>query len=204
MKILLASSEVHPYSKTGGLADMTGALAKGLARNGHQVGLVTPLYSGIRERFPELKPFDLTLDIPLGSKRVPGGVLTLEPFEGLTVYFVEQPDFYFRPTLYQKNGADYPDNAERFIFLSKAVVHLARVLPWQPELVHVHDWQVGLVPLLIQHEKLASGWDNIPRTCMTIHNLAYQGVFPGADYALTNLPWDYFNPSGVEFYTYIN
>jgi starch synthase len=113
---------------------------------------------------------------------------------------VDQPDFYSRPSLYQKDNADYPDNAERFIFLSKAVVSLARHLPPQPEVVHVHDWHLGLVPLLIQHEKRAAGWGSAPPSCMTIHNLAYQGIFPRTQYPLTNLPWDCFNPNGVEFY----
>src|SRR6185503_3461940 len=204
MKILLASSEVHPYSKTGGLADMVGALGKTLAREGHQVGLVTPLYSGIRERFPEIKRLDWSLSLPLGTDSVPGEIWTLDTREGLTIYFIHQPDFYFRPALYQqKDGTDYPDNAERFIFLSKAVVHLARYLPWQPELVQAHDWQVGLAPLLIRHER-AAGWGTAPRTCLTIHNLAYQGVFPAAAYPLTNLPWQYFTPKGVEFYGQLN
>src|SRR5581483_6641611 len=116
MKILLASSEVHPYSKTGGLADMVGALAKALARAGHEVGLITPLYLGIHERFPDLKPLDFPLDVPLGVARARGEVFTLQPAPGLTVYFIEQPEFYQRAGLYQRFGADYPDNAERFIF----------------------------------------------------------------------------------------
>src|SRR5262245_42243692 len=102
MKILLASGEVHPYSKTGGLADMVGALAKALARAGHQVGLVTPLYAGIRERFPEIKRLDWSLDLPLGPRSVPGEVWTLDTSEGLTLYFIHQPDFYYRPSLYQR------------------------------------------------------------------------------------------------------
>src|SRR5436309_3128002 len=151
MKLLLASSEVHPYSKTGGLGDMVGALAKALAREGHQVGLVTPLYSGIREKFPGIKPFDWVLNLQLGGRKISGKVCTLEPVPNLTIYFIEQPEFYLRPGLYSNGGFDYHDNAERFTFLSKAVVHLARYLPWQPEFVHVHDWHVGLVPLLIHH-----------------------------------------------------
>src|SRR5256885_9067671 len=94
MKILLASSEVHPYSKTGGLADMVGALAKSLARAGHQVGIITPLYSGIRERFSELKLLGLPLDFPLAAKRVHGEVWRLERSEGFTIYFVDQPFFF--------------------------------------------------------------------------------------------------------------
>jgi len=125
VKVLLASSEVHPYSKTGGLADMVGALAKTLARSGHQVGLVTPLYSGIRERFPGLKPSGLPLDFSLGARRVTGEVFCLESAERLTIYFIDQPSLYQRAGLYQEYGRDYPDNAERFVFFSKAVAHLA-------------------------------------------------------------------------------
>src|SRR5438067_2767058 len=125
MKILLASSEVHPYSKTGGLADMVGALAKSLARAGHRVGVVTPLYAGIHERFSELKLLGLPLDFPLANKRVHGEVWELQRGEGFSIYFVDQPVFYQRPGLYQSDGVDYVDNAERFIFLSKATAHLA-------------------------------------------------------------------------------
>src|SRR5258708_956722 len=112
MKILLASSEVHPYSKTGGLADMVGSLGKALARMGHQVGIVTPLYLGIRERLAELVPGQLPLEFPLGVRHVRGEVWVLEPMPGLTVYFIDQPGFFQRDGLYQKDGVDYPDNAE--------------------------------------------------------------------------------------------
>jgi starch synthase len=204
MRILLASSEVHPYSKTGGLADMVGALGKSLARAGHQVGLVTPLYAGVRERFPQVKKFKFALNLLLGAGSVQGEIWTLEPVPGLTIYFVDQPDFYQRHSLYQQHGADYPDNAERFIFLSKAVLELSRRLTWNPEIVHVHDWQVGIVPLLIEHEKTREGWGNAPRSMLTIHNLAYQGLFPASQFALTNLPWDYFNADDAEFYNQFN
>ncbi len=201
MRILLASSEAHPYSKTGGLADMVGALGKALARAGHRVGLITPLYTGIRERFPELTRLDcLPLDFPLGALPVHGEVWSLDPSPGLTVYFVDQPGFYHRPALYGNGSADYPDNAERFVFFSKAVAHLALNLPWKPEIMHVQDWQAGLVPLFIAHQRKLTGAGAPLRSCMTIHNLAYQGLFPAARYPLTNLPWDYFTPSGVEFY----
>jgi starch synthase len=204
MRLLLASSEVHPFSKSGGLADMVGALAKALGRAGHQVGLVTPLYSGIRDKFPDIQRFDWWIDLPLGLARVQATVWTLQPSPGLTIYFVEQPAFYARAGLYGEAGHDYPDNAQRFIFFSKCVAQLARYLPWRPELVHVHDWQVGLVPILIQHQKLTDGWINAPRTCFTIHNLAYQGNFPRPAYDYTNLPFDYFNPNGLEFYGYMS
>lgn len=204
MRILLASSEVHPYSKSGGLADMVGALAKWLGRAGHQVGVVTPLYRGLLKRFPELKKLDWWLDLPLGAYHTQAEVWTLEPSEGLTLYFIHQPLFYDRDSLYQENGVDFPDNAQRFIFLSKAVAHMARYLPAPPEVVHLHDWQVALTPILMQHQRLTEGWLNMPPTCLTIHNLAYQGIFPRSAYASTNLPLDYFNPNGVEFYAHLN
>src|SRR5262245_18769926 len=120
MKILLASSEVFPYSKTGGLADMVGALGKSLARGGHEAAIVTPLYAGIKEKFPEIKRTAMQLALPLGPARVNGQVWTVEPRDGAKVYFIEQTDFSNRPTLHHKDGVDYPDNAARFIFLSKA------------------------------------------------------------------------------------
>ena len=205
MKILLASSEVHPYSKTGGLADMAGALAKALAHAGHQVGVVTPLYRGIQERFPAIQKMDWRMDLPLGSDRVQAEVWTLQPGPRFTIYFIHHPQFFQRAGgLYSENGVDYPDNAARFIFFSKAVLHLARYLPWHPEVVHANDWQTALLPLLMLHQKMQEGWINIPRTCLTIHNLAYQGVFPAPQFALTNLPPDYFNINAAEFYGQMN
>jgi starch synthase len=204
MRILIASSEVHPFSKSGGLADMVGALAKALGRAGHQVGLVTPLYSGILDRFPEVQPFDWSIDLPLGPGRVQAGVRTLQPSPGVTIYFIDHAPFFGRASLYGEAGHDFTDNAQRFIFLSKCVVQLARYLPWQPEIVHVHDWQTGLVPLLMLHQRLTDGWLSAPRSVFTIHNLAYQGNFSRAAYDLTNLPLDYFNLNGVEFYGYMS
>jgi starch synthase len=204
MKILIASSEVVPYSKTGGLADMVGALAKFLARAGHTVGVVTPLYGGLREKWAGLRLLDWKLELPLGPARVAGKIWTLEPSPGLTIYFVEQKEFFERGDLYQERGFDYPDNAERFIFFSKCVAHLARYLPWQPEVVHLHDWQTALAALLVLDQKSRDGWTGAPQVCLTIHNLAYQGNFAAAKFALTNLPGTYFQPEGVEFYGFMN
>ena len=111
---------------------MVGALAKTLARGGHQVGLVTPLYAGVRERFPELKRAGMNLDVPLGPRPVSGDIWSLTTSAGLTVYFVDAPVFYERDGLYQARGVDYADNAERFIFFSKAIAHLGLHLPWKP------------------------------------------------------------------------
>jgi starch synthase len=203
MRILLATSELHPYSKTGGLADMVGALAKSLAAAGHQVGVVTPLYRPIWSRHQPRK-MDWWMDIPMGAKRVQPEVWTLEPQPNLTVYFIHAPAYFDRDGVYGDAQASYFDNGERFLAFSQAVVQLARYLPWRPEVVHVHDWQTGLVPLLIRHERSTVGWADAPRTVLTIHNLAYQGVFPKSVYALSNLPLDYFHMGGAEFHGAVN
>lgn len=204
MRILLASSEIHPYSKTGGLGDAVGALGKALAHAGHDVALVTPLYRGVRERFPGVHAVDWEFDLSLGVRRADAKLLALTVNPRLTVYFVDKPEYFDRGGIYNDSHGDFGDNAERFIFFSKCVVHLARHLPLKPEVVHVHDWPVGLVPLLVQHEHLAGGWQKPPRTCLTIHNLAYQGVFPRAVFNLTNLPATYFHPETTEFYNQLN
>ncbi|MGD0349981.1 MAG: glycogen synthase GlgA [Verrucomicrobiota bacterium] len=204
MNILLASSEVHPFSKTGGLADMAGALGKALARGGHEARIVTPLYRGIRENFPQIRRVDWWFDLPLGGRRVQAELWSLEINQAETVYFIHQPEFYHRAGLYQENDVSYPDNAERFIFFSKCVAQLARYLPWRPDVVHINDWQTGLVPALILEQRRAEGWGNPPPTCLTIHNLFYQGIFPPGAFALTNLPREFFTMEGAEFYGQLN
>ena len=204
MKILLASSEVHPFSKTGGLADMVAALGKTLARAGHEVRIVTPLYRGNGAKFPKIKRVDWQFNLPLGAKWEQGGLWSLKPEAGLEVLFVEHPAFFDRAGIYLENNLSYADNAERFIFFSKCVVNLARYSPWRPDVVHVHDWQVGLVPALMLQQHRAEGWENPPLSCLTIHNLAYQGIFPPAAFALTNLPGGYFTLTGAEYFGQLN
>jgi starch synthase len=204
MKILLASSELHPFSKTGGLADMVGALGKALARAGNDVRIVTPLYRVIRDKFPKIKHEDWQFDLPLGTRRVQAELFLLKVEKGLTVYFVQQPEFYLRSGIYQEDDISYADNAERFIFFSKCIAHLARYLPWRPGVVHVNDWQTSLVPALMLHQHRAEGWGNPPPVCLSIHNLAYQGVFPAGTFKLTNLPQEFFNGDGVEYYGELN
>jgi starch synthase len=203
MRILLATSELHPFSKTGGLADMVGALAKFLAKAGHTVGVVTPLYGAAKVDRSLLKPFEWRLDLPVGHRVFHGSVKTLTTAEGVTVYFVDQPDYFGnRDGIYFDAAGDYRDNPERFIFLSKAAVNLARYLPpaVRPEILHSHDWQTALVPLLVHHGRTREIWLKSPRTFFTIHNLAYQGRYEGPRYGSTNLPWDYFHTEGAEFH----
>jgi starch synthase len=203
MKILLASSEVYPFSKTGGLADMVGALGKALAHAGHETRIVTPLYRGLREKFAKLRRVDWKFDLPLGAKWEQGDLWSLEIEKGLTVYFVEHPGFFDRAGIYFENNISYADNAARFIFFSKCVVNLARYSFWQPDVVHIHDWQTALVPALMRQQQ-REGWIHPPPTCLTIHNLAYQGIFGPGAFAFANLPPDFFTLDGAEFYGQLN
>ena len=204
MKILLASSEVHPFSKTGGLADMVGAMGKALAHAGQEVRIVTPLYRGICEKYPQIQRMDWRFDLPLGTGREQAELWSLEIDGRLTIYFIHHPGFFDRAGLYEKNHISHPDNAERFIFFSKCIAHLSRHLPWRPDVVHINDWQTGLVPALILQQRRAEGWENPPPTCLTIHNLAFQGIFPPGAFALTNLPGEFFTIESAEFYGQLN
>ena len=136
MRVLLATSELNPYSKTGGLADMVAALAKALGAAGHQVGVVTPLYRSIWSRHQPVR-MDWHMTLPLGGRTVSPEIWTLQPHPGVTVYFVHAPEFFDREGIYGDERAAYVDNADRFIAFSKAVLHLARYLPWQPEVLPV-------------------------------------------------------------------
>ena len=205
MRILLATSELYPYSKTGGLADMVAALGKTLARQGHKVGVVTPLYGPILQKAGELglERMDWNLTLMLDWRTVQGSVWYLNK-DGQDIYFIGQQELFNRSGIYQENGHDYFDNPERFIFFSKAVENLAMYLPWQPDMVHVHDWQTSLVPLLLTHSMESGKLKRAVGTCLTIHNLAYQGVYASSVFAMANLPWGYFGPSGSEFYGNFN
>ena len=203
MNILLASSEVFPFSKTGGLADMVAALARALANEGHEARVVTPLYRGIREKFPAMRKVDWYFDLPMGLQHVQAELWELDLERGLKIYFIDHPGYFDRAGIYQEDHFSYADNAERYIFFSKCVVHLARYLPWRAAVVHGHDWQAGLIPALIFQQK-NDGWKNAPATCLTIHNLAYQGVFPAEAFVLTNLSEDFFHTEGAEFFGLLN
>ena len=204
MNILLASSEVYPYSKTGGLADMVAALGKYLGESGAQVGLVTPLYRGVLERFESIEQLDLTLEVDLGSHVETATICRLEAAEGFTIYFVDHVHFYQRSGIYGENSQDYSDNAQRFLFLSRITLQLMEHLDWAPQLIHVHDWPVAMLPALLR-QQVAEGWLlEAPKTLLTIHNLAYQGVFPASEFALANLPGEYYHPDGIEFYGQMN
>jgi starch synthase len=204
MRILHVASELHPYSKTGGLADMVGALARALAHEGHHVDVVTPLYRGILDKHPDIRRADWRFDLPIGPRWVSGEFWRTDPVSGLTIWFVGQDSYFDRKGIYNEQNKDYPDNAERFLFFTKAALLLARLQPASPAIAHFHDWQTALGPILIHHARATGTWLRAPRTILTIHNLAYQGWFPATEWALTNLPTDWFHLNSAEAYGQLN
>ena len=204
LRILHAASEIHPFSKTGGLADMVGALGQALARGGHQVHLVTPLYRGVRQRFPGIRPAEWRFDLDIAGVHVPGEFWRLDPEPRLTVWFVDQPAFFDRPGLYNERQQDYPDNSARFAFFSRAAGLLARFLPEPPQIVQAHDWQTGLLPVVVRHGCTVGGWNFTPKTILTLHNLAYQGSFPAEHWSVTGLPQSWFHLESASHFGQMN
>ncbi len=199
MKILFASSELTPFVRTGGLGDVLEALPSALAQRGHDVSVVLPCYRGLQED-PRLaiRSTGVQLTVQVGAKRLDAEILVGEAPNGVQIFLIRRDEYFDRSAIYGADGRDYGDNAERFIFFSKAVVELARRVVPSPEILHVHDWQTALVPVL------AKEWGLPLKTVLTIHNLAYQGSFWGLDFGLTNLPGSYFTEEGVEFYGNLN
>lgn len=190
---------MNPLARTGGLGDVLDALPAALARRGHDVSVVLPCYRGLRDDARlGLEPTGVHFPVQVGAKRVDADILAGEAPNGVQLFLVRRDEYFDRSGIYGADGRDYDDNAERFIFFSKAVVELARRVKPAPEIVHVHDWQTALVPVVIKDRALPL------RTVMTLHNVAYQGSFWGLDFALTNLPGDYFTDHGVEFYGNLN
>ncbi len=205
MKILLVASEAVPFAKTGGLADVAGTLPIELANLGHQVTLLLPAYRNIRGAGVPIEPTGISFDVVIGSKSVSGTFLKGQLADGaVTVYFVDQPQYYDRPGLYQENGEDYRDNCERFVFFSRAVLEAVRLLELEVDVIHANDWQTGLIPAYLKIEyRGVPGYEGIG-TLFTIHNMAYQGTFWHWDMLLTGLDWKYFNWQQMEFFGNLN
>jgi starch synthase len=210
MRIVVASSEAVPFSKTGGLADVATALANALAELGHSVWLIAPHYpqvyarSGAANGIP-IEPTGTHFEVPLGARHAAGEILRSRlPGSAVTVLLVNQPNYFDRAGLYQANGSDFRDNCERFIFFSRAVLVVSRQLRLRPDVIHANDWQTGLIPALLAAECPAE--DPLAETgsLFTIHNMAFQGMFWHWDMLLTGLDWKYFNWRQMEFHNQIS
>ncbi|MGB4727961.1 MAG: glycogen synthase GlgA [Thermogutta sp.] len=199
MRILFASSEAVPFATTGGLGDVCGSLPFALANLGHDVRVIIPAYRGIWYAGREIRSLGLEFIVSVGSKTVSGRLLESRA-DNVTFYFVQQDYYYDRDALYNVHGQDYADNCERFVFFDRAVMEAIRLLDFVPDILHVHDWQTGLVPAYLKIEYSQSPLYRGIGSVLTIHNLAYQGRFWHWDMLLTGLDWKYFNWRQMEFY----
>lgn len=207
MKILVVSSEVVPFAKTGGLADVAGALPISLANLGHDVRVVMPRYGMIDDAKYNLLPILSDIHVRLGSEHYVAQISrTMLPDTEVPVYFVANPHFFDRAHLYQVKGVDYPDNALRFAFFSKTVIWLLKGLDWIPDIIQCNDWQTALVPVYLRTDPDMNADPALRsvRILYTIHNLAYQGLFDAPEASKVDVESSLFHPAGLEFYGKLN
>lgn len=202
MKIVHVASELFPYIKTGGLADAVSALARVLARKGHEVNVFIPGYRTVLEH-PEVAPHlerGQRLRIQVGDSFKSGDLRSFSPEPNFTVHLICREEYFDRSLPYGNGERDYDDNHHRFIFFGKAVVEVMRSLNLDADIVHGHDWQAGLVPLFLRAAEDRYGCTLAIRTVHTIHNIAFQGLFPMKAFYRTNLPTELMGIDGVEFF----
>ncbi len=199
LKVLFAASEIAPFAKSGGLGDVAGSLPPALARLGLEVVLVMPLHRQVERQAHGLSQSGLTLSVPAGSRHYPATVWEAG-LPGCRVYFLENRELFDRPGLYGPRGGDFADNPLRFVWFCRGVIELARALGFAARVVHAHDWQTALLPAILS----SGAWDPGPlagaATLLTIHNLAYQGIYPREAFGLTGLPAWLDSPRGSEFW----
>ena len=201
MRIVHAASEMFPYIKTGGLADAVAALAGALADKGHEIAVFIPGYRSVLDgpHVAGAKPSH-KLKVEMGDSFLAGDVYTLDPRPGVTLYLICREEFFDRKLPYWTGERDYDDNDARFIFFQKAVVELLRLTDFKADIVHCHDWQTGMLPLFLREAERRYELTLALKTVFTIHNIAYQGVFPRKSFALANLPEELMTIDGLEYY----
>jgi starch synthase len=203
LKVLFVVSEAVPYAKTGGLADVAGTLPYALKELGTEVKVLMPYYGQVQQKKIPMKVAAEDLVVPLGEDTLTFDVMT--PAEGdAPFYFVARDEFFGRSQLYGTPKGDYFDNLERFSFLCAAVLPFCQALGFEPDIIHCHDWQAALVPAYLKYRWMAEATFAKSRSLLTIHNLAYQGLFPKKKFPLLGLDWSVFSMNGLEFYDQIN
>ena len=199
MKILIAASEAVPFCKTGGLADVAGALARQFAAAGHEVALFLPKYQAI-----DAGPFPVTrlpghFYVPVGD-RPDAAALHETRLNGVRVYLIDYPKYFGRPALYRGPEGDYTDNDERFIFYARAVLEGAKFVDFKPDIIHCHDWQAALIPAYLKTLYKTDGFYARCASLLTVHNIAYQGNYTKDELFLAGFGWADFTPDKLEYY----
>jgi starch synthase len=203
MRILAVTPEANPFASSGGLAEVIYGLASALVRLGHEVTVVLPLYRRVRESGHPLTFTGHTLSIPISWKTLPAEIYQAKIGE-VNFYFISQDALYNRDGLYRTSFGDFEDNAERFIFFSRAVVEMIEALELECDVCHAHEWQTGLVPVYLR--TLYGDRPRLQRlpVVYTVHNVGYQGIFSAYDLPLTGLGWELLSPKALEFYGKLN
>lgn len=203
LNIIQAASEMVPFAKTGGLADVLGALTPELKKSGLSTVAFLPLYKQVRANTPNLVSTGLVVDVKIGDNLISGAIWKTN-FQGVDIYFIQCDEYYNRDYLYGTPAGDYKDNAERFIFFSRAVLEAIKLLGLKCDIIHCHDWQSGLIPVYLKTLYKKDPQLGNVKTLFTVHNLAYQGLFWHWDMKLIGLGWEYFNYKQLEFYGRVN
>lgn len=206
MNIIYVSPEIVPFAKTGGLADVAGALPKCLSRLGHNVSVFMPLYKGVKTVANPVQT-NLAFEIPIHNSLNRGSIYTgFLPDSKTPIYFIENEGYYGRDELYRnpKTGKDYADNCERFIFFSRGVLEAIKLLKLMPDIIHCNDWQSALIPVYLKNLYNTDPHFQRVRSVFTIHNLGYQGLFWHWDMKLTGLDVALFNWKQLEFFGRLN
>jgi starch synthase len=201
MRITFAASEGVPYSKTGGLADVVGALPKFVSALGHEVTVFLPRYKTTKLKEERIAVANLSVpmkDYLLFCQIIDGG-----KHDGVQFYFVDHPEFTFRDGIYGDSHGGYANNDERFAMFSRAVIEASKQLG-VPDVFHVHDWQTSLIPVLLRTLYAYDATFSRTGTVLTIHNIGYQGTFPSTTMAKILLPWSLFTMDKLEFYDQVN
>ncbi len=203
LQILLMVSELTPFVKTGGLADMVSALPDPLAEKGHDVRIVLPFYQAIHQ--PDLAHHKVLneLDVSFPDKVETAAVYRATlPDSDIPVYLIDHPGFFDRAGLYGEGDEDYPDNARRYAFFCQAALWMLKGLEWIPDIVHCNDWQTALAPVYLRHLPAMRDDSRLQKiqVLLTIHNLAYQGLFPAETIADIGLPGYLYNQDAMEFF----
>src|ERR1700684_1467122 len=197
MHIAFVASEGVPFSKTGGLADVVGALPRALAALGHQVSVYLPRYRQTKLADPATVVRSIT--IPFDDKYRFSAVVTGGSQSGVRFYFVDYRDYFDRDALYGTSAGDYPDNDQTFALFSRTVLEASKILG-VPNVFHWHDWQSALIPVLLRTVYAEDPAFREAGTVFTIHNMGYQGLFPPETLPLLMLPWDLFTMTKMEFF----
>ena len=200
LEILFASSEVVPFAKTGGLADVSGALPRAIKFQGHDVRVIMPKYKVVNNQKFALKTLAKSLAIPVGGEIAIVSILEGELEKEIPVYFIDYEPYFEREELYGTPEGAYEDNAERFILFSRAVLETIKAIEFKPDVIHCNEWQTGLIPVYLKTLYKNDPFFQETATVLTIHNIAYQGTFPKETLNLAGLGEEEFTPEKLEFY----